>query len=129
MRLFLKIAIVFFLTLAILIPLMLVHGTITERASYRQTAIQDVAGSYAGEQALTGPVLVVTSQTVEATSSAGAVATFAPTAVDLVDGAVAVSCDAGSGDVFPFGPTTVGCTASDAAGNVTLSPSITVTVQ
>ena len=59
MRLFFKIAIVFFLTLAILIPLMLVHGTITERASYRQTAIQDVAGSYAGEQAITGPVLVV----------------------------------------------------------------------
>lgn len=78
-------------------------------------------------QDTTGPALVVTSQTVEATSSAGAVATFAPTAVDLVDGAVPVSCDADSGDLFPFGSTTVGCTAADAAGNVTVE-SFTVTV-
>jgi hypothetical protein len=56
--------------------------------------------------------------TAEATSPAGASVTFAtPTATDLVDGIVAVSCTPGSGSTFPLGTTTVACTATDAHGN------------
>ena len=59
MRLALKFAIVFFLTLAILIPLAMIRGTITERQQFRQQAVDEVTRSYAGAQALAGPVLVV----------------------------------------------------------------------
>jgi hypothetical protein len=55
---------------------------------------------------------------VEATSAAGAVASWAPvTATDLVDGTVVASCTPASGSAFAMGPTVVRCTASDAAGN------------
>ncbi len=65
---------------------------------------------------------------VEATSPAGAVATFADaTAEDVVDGPLAASCDHLSGDTFPVGITTVTCSATDAAAN-TGSASFTVTV-
>jgi hypothetical protein len=50
-----------------------------------------------------------------------------PTATDLVDGAVTPVCSHHSGDTFPLGPTTVNCSAEDAAGNST-SQSFTVTV-
>jgi inner membrane protein len=59
MRLTLKFAIVVFLTLAILVPLGMVHGTIEERQAYREHAVQTVSRSYAGPQSLLGPVLVV----------------------------------------------------------------------
>lgn len=59
MRLALKFAIVCFLTLAILLPLAMIRGTITERQQYRQQAVDEVTRSYAGEQELVGPVLVV----------------------------------------------------------------------
>lgn len=39
-----------------------------------------------------------------------------PTAVDLVDGAVPVTCEPLSGALFPLGTTTVACTATDAHG-------------
>lgn len=49
-------------------------------------------------------------------------------AYDIVDGAVAVACDAASGALFPVGTTTVTCTATDANGNVALgSFDVTVT--
>jgi hypothetical protein len=35
----------------------------------------------------------------------------------VVDGTVPVACDHASGSTFPVGPTTVQCTATDAAGN------------
>jgi hypothetical protein len=67
--------------------------------------------------------------TVTATSSAGAVVTFAtPTAMDAVDGPVPVDCDHSSGDTYPVGKTTVTCTATDHSGN-TASAGFTVTVQ
>ena len=47
------------MTLAILIPLAMIRGTIQERQAYRQQAVADIARSYAGAQALSGPVLVV----------------------------------------------------------------------
>ena len=68
-------------------------------------------------------------QLLEATSAAGAVATFAsPSALDLVDGALSSTCDHGSGAIYPIGTTTVTCSATDAAGN-TGSSSFDITVQ
>jgi len=51
----------------------------------------------------------------------------APTAMDIVDGTVAASCDKASGSTFALGSTTVTCTAKDAAGN-TGTETFTVTV-
>ena len=59
MRLGLKIAMVVVLVLAILIPLSMIRGTIAERQQYRQQAVDEVTRSYAGEQGIAGPVLVV----------------------------------------------------------------------
>ena len=55
--------------------------------------------------------------TATATSPAGAVVSFAASAVDLVDGSRPVVCIPASGATFPIGATTVACTASDAHGN------------
>lgn len=57
-------------------------------------------------------------QTVEATGSNGAPATFQATAHDVVDGAIAPDCSSTSGDTFALGTTGVLCSATDAAGNV-----------
>ena len=67
--------------------------------------------------------------TVEATSPAGAAATFVDaTALDIVDGPVAATCDHLSGETFPIGVTTVTCSATDAHGNSgTASFTVTVT--
>ena len=77
----------------------------------------------------TAPDLTVSaSRTAVATSANGAAVSYpAPTAADIVDGAVAASCDKASGSVFPLGVTTVTCTATDAAGN-TGTQRFTVTV-
>ncbi len=53
----------------------------------------------------------------DATSSAGALVTYAATASDLVDGPVTPSCTPASGSVFAVGTTTVSCTATDTHGN------------
>jgi inner membrane protein len=67
MRFGLKAVMVVGMTLAILIPLMMIRGTISERQSYRQQAVESIAASYAGEQRVAGPVLVVPyTETVEA---------------------------------------------------------------
>ena len=77
----------------------------------------------------TAPNLTVSAaKTATATSASGAVVTYtAPTAKDIVDGAVAASCDKASGSTFALGSTTVVCTAKDAAGNIG-TESFTVTV-
>ena len=69
--------------------------------------------------------------TVDATSSAGATVSYAPTATDLVDGSVPVTCTPASGSVFPLDGTTtkVSCTAKDAAGNTSSPTTFTVTVK
>jgi HYR domain len=65
---------------------------------------------------------------VEATSSRGAVVSFAtPVAVDNV-GMPTVTCAPGSGSTFPLGTTTVICTATDTKGNQATT-SFTVTVR
>jgi hypothetical protein len=56
---------------------------------------------------------------VDATSPAGATATFAVTAIDALDPAPTVQCTPTSGTMFAIGTTTVTCTATDEAGNDT----------
>lgn len=77
----------------------------------------------------TAPVVTVPADvTVNATSPSGASHSFTATATDNVDGSLTASCTPASGSGFAFGPTTVTCTAQDAAGN-TGSGSFVVTVQ
>jgi len=59
MRLSLKLLLVLAMSLAILVPLAMIRGTIQERQAYRQQAVADIAASHAGAQRLSGPVLVV----------------------------------------------------------------------
>ncbi len=59
MRLLLKMLMVIGLTIAILVPLLMIRGTIQERQMYRREAVQTVARSSAGAQALSGPVLMI----------------------------------------------------------------------
>jgi len=66
----------------------------------------------------TGPEISAANVTgVEATGPAGAPVTFAPNAVDLVDGDVAVDCTPASGSTFVLGTTTVDCSSTDSRGN------------
>lgn len=65
---------------------------------------------------------------VEAATASGAVATYAPTAIDAVDGTVTVSCTPASGSTFAIGTTAVTCSATDAAGN-SASVTFNVTIQ
>ena len=64
---------------------------------------------------------------VQATSGNGAAVSYAASATDAVDGAVAVNCAPASGSIFAVGATTVSCTATDRAGNTALG-GFTVTV-
>ncbi len=59
MRLGLKILMVLVLTLAILVPLAMIRGTIQERQQYRNGAVAAVAANHGGRQVFAGPVLVV----------------------------------------------------------------------
>ena len=76
----------------------------------------------------TAPVLTLpASFAVDATSPAGAIVNYTVTASDNSGAAPTVSCIPPSGATFANGPTTVNCTATDAAGNSTPG-SFTVTV-
>jgi len=79
----------------------------------------------------TGPVIAShTTVFVEATSGAGAVATYtSPTTTDVVDGAGVASCVPTSGTALPLGDTTINCSASDAAGNQASTTAFTLTVR
>lgn len=59
MRLWLKILMVLGMTLAILVPLLMIRGTIQERQAYRGEAVRDIAANFGGRQVFGGPVLVV----------------------------------------------------------------------
>ncbi|MDI1253833.1 cell envelope integrity protein CreD [Thermomonas sp.] len=59
LRLGVKIAVVLALVLAILVPLSMIRGTITERQQFRVQAVEAVTRSFAGTQGIAGPVLVV----------------------------------------------------------------------
>jgi len=97
----------------------------------------DVAGNVATPEVFTvtiqdttAPVVTIPSDMIiEATSSAGAVATFTSSATDLVDGSITSICSPLSGSTFTFGLIhVVTCTATDAATN-TASKTFNVNVQ
>ena len=66
--------------------------------------------------------------TAEATGPGGAPVSYTVTATDAVSGNLTPSCAPPSGGTFPFGTTTVSCTAADGAGNKA-SGQFTVTVK
>jgi hypothetical protein len=96
------------------------HGNVATPASFTVSVLDTTPpalGGMPGDQLL------------EATSAAGASFTYAPTAVDLVAGAVPVSCVPASGTTFGLdATTTVTCSAADAFDN-TARASFTVTVR
>ncbi len=79
-------------------------------------------------QDTTVPVLSLINLSAEATGPSGAVVTFAPTASDLVDGLLPVTCNPVSGSTFPLGLTTVSCYATNSHSN-TANGSFTVEVE
>jgi hypothetical protein len=83
----------------------------------------DAAGNDATQQTFivrvvdtTKPALTLPADVVIVSATPTAV-TYTATASDLVGGAITPSCAPVSGSTFPLGPTTVSCSASDAAGN------------
>lgn len=58
-RLFVKLLIIFGLTVLIGIALAMVHGTIEERARFRAEAVRSIGAESQGEQTVAGPVLVI----------------------------------------------------------------------
>jgi hypothetical protein len=90
-----------------------------------ERTIADTAGNTAsasiGDISIdkTPPTLAVPSAvTVDATSASGATATFEAQATDALDPAPTGVCLPASGGLFPIGTTSVTCTATDRAGNV-----------
>lgn len=59
MRLAFKIGATIALTIALLIPLVMIRGVVQDRQRYRAEAVEEVARSTAGSQTLAGPVLFV----------------------------------------------------------------------
>ena len=59
MRLSIKILMVFGMTIALMIPITMIRGTVADRQQYRAQAVEEIARSTAGAQALAGPVLFV----------------------------------------------------------------------
>ncbi|MGD0196567.1 MAG: HYR domain-containing protein [Solirubrobacteraceae bacterium] len=98
----------------------------TDKAGNKATQTFTVTVTNSAAPAITGvPADITTAQT----SSAGAVVSYAtPTATDVVDGSVPVSCAPASGTTFAAGVTTVTCSATDRAGN-SASKAFTVTVR
>jgi hypothetical protein len=78
------------------------------------------SGSFLVEVVDTTPPTIapLANLTVEATSAAGATASWTASATDLVDGSVPVTCAPASGSLFALDATTpVECSATDAHGN------------
>jgi hypothetical protein len=105
-------------------------GTTTVSASATDVSGNRASGSFTVTvRDTTAPVITLpANQTLEATSAAGAVATFSASAQDIVSGNVGVTFNQSSGSTFPLGTTTVNASATDQAGN-TASGSFTVIVQ
>jgi hypothetical protein len=96
------------------------------------TATDGSGNSSSAEQTITvrdveNPIITVPENfTRNATTTTGGSVTYDVSALDNV-GVVSLSCDRQSGTNFPLGPTTVTCTATDAAGN-SVSGSFVVTL-
>jgi rhamnogalacturonan endolyase len=94
------------------------RGTFTLNAGNLQFTVLDAVP----------PVLTLPANiTLEATSSAGAVATYTASADDAISGSIPVNFSIPSGSIFAIGTTTVTVTATDGAGN-TATGTFTVTV-
>jgi len=72
----------------------------------------------AGAADTTAPVLTLPATIRAKGTATGAVVTYTATAVDNVDGEVAVTCTPPSGSLFAKGKTTVNCAATDSSGNI-----------
>ena len=100
-------------------------GDETANAQTNSRQVCDVAGNCATAGPIGGnkidlkaPTLNLPANvTVNATSPAGAIVTFSPTASDGGSGLQGVSCSPASGNTFAIGQTTIACTATDIAGN------------
>lgn len=98
----------------------------------------DARGNAAAPQSFVVNVMDTTAPTIdpmadigplEATSAAGAIATYAsPATHDAVDGNGTATCAPASGSTFALGASTVTCSATDAHGNVATPVSFQVTV-
>jgi hypothetical protein len=104
-------------------------GTTTVNCSTSDSRNNSANGSFAiTVKDSTAPTLRLPSTITETKSSpGGATVTYSASAMDLVDGAVAVNCSKNPGDTFPLGTTTVTCSATDAHGNMAAG-SFTVSV-
>lgn len=105
-------------------------GTTTVNCSVTDSGDLTTTGSFTVEVVDTTPpaLSLPANITTGPTNAFGATASWAaPTATDIVDGTVAVTCSKASGSQFGFGTSTVSCSATDAANN-TGTGSFTVTV-
>ena len=104
-------------------------GTTTVTVTATDAAGNTATGTFdVNVRDTTIPVLTLPANlTIEAAGSAGAVTTFAASALDTVSGNVPVIFSVASGSNFPLGTTTVTVSAKDAAGN-TATGTFTVTV-
>jgi hypothetical protein len=99
-----------------------------------QCSATNISGTATGSFGVTvvdtkPPVLTLPAAiTAEATAASGASVSFSATAVDIVDGPVAVLCTPATGSIFHLGLTTVSCSAKDAHNN-TATGAFTVTVR
>ena len=59
MRFWIKLAFVFAMTLAILVPLALIDGVIDDRQRNRAEAVEQISATFAAAQVFGGPVLVI----------------------------------------------------------------------
>ena len=90
-----------------------VNATATDQSGNTSTGSFKVIVRDTTAPVITAPADLV----IEATSAAGAAASYAASADDLVDGNVAVGYSVAPGSTFALGTTTVTVTATDAAGN------------
>jgi hypothetical protein len=94
-------------------------GSVTLTVGGRSVTLEPGAASVTLSLDTTAPEITTPATvTLEATSPAGAFATFETSATDDFDGAVPVNCSPPTGSTFGLGATTVTCTARDRAGNV-----------
>ncbi len=100
-----------------------VNCTATDAAGNLAHASFEIVVAHLNAPVLSVPVAL----SAQATGAAGAVVTYAASAVDAVDGPITPACTPASGSMFAIGTTTVRCTATDRAGN-TGAASFTVTV-
>jgi hypothetical protein len=85
----------------------------TRRVSCTSSDTRENVGTAGFDVTITfHPIAVPANMTVEATSFAGAVVTYAVSGQDRQARPIAVSCSPASGSTFPLGPTTVTCTAT-----------------